>query len=155
MIQDYSISSGTLLKGGRQPYGILSCLRRDGMGYTYRAEAIRPNGSTIPVIIREQFMPMCSTRADDGVTVVTPEDVAPTVDTFLKAFIKASEERRKVSLMCPSIIRILDTFHANGTYYYVVEYLRVIVVGRLFVEKYPCNESYYWLSKPRDAYITS
>lgn len=94
------------------------------MGYTYRAEAIRPNGSTIPVIIREQFMPMCSTRADDGVTVVTPEDVAPTVDTFLKAFIKASEERRKVSLMCPSIIRILDTFHANGTYYYVVEYLR-------------------------------
>ncbi len=124
MEKDYSLSVGTHLKGEKNEYRILSCIRHDGMGYTYTAEPLmKRKNFTEKVIIREHFMPHCSTRGADGVTVETPEEILPTVRTCLIAFERASEERMIISGRSTSIVNVLDIFERNNTFYYVVEYL--------------------------------
>ena len=81
--------------------------------------------------------------------------------TFIKQLIfgkpfKVLTSDKNLSVYCAKLSEFFAQYRMIGVNYdLVVKTLRVIVVGRLFVEKYPCNESYYWLSKPRDAYITS
>lgn len=124
MEKDFSLPIGTQLTGKNNEYRILSCIRRDGMGYTYKAEPVmKRKDFTDKVIIREHFMPHCSTRGADGITVETPEEIVPTVKTCLVAFENASEERMKISERSPSIINVLDIFEANNTFYYIVEFL--------------------------------
>ncbi|MDE6378369.1 MAG: serine/threonine-protein kinase, partial [Duncaniella sp.] len=117
---------GTVIKGEKFSYEIVSVLQADGQGYTYRTNTpIMRNGKpeVLATVLREHMMMRCSSRGDDGVSVVTPEDIAPTVDSCLDSFIFASQERLKISKACPWIINVLETFSANNTYYYAVEYV--------------------------------
>lgn len=124
MEKDFSLKAGAVVKGKKNDYRILTCIRRDGMGYTYTAEPCnRRKDTPRKVVVREHFMPHCSERDYDGVTVMTNPDIAPTVETCLNAFKKASTDRAIISAQCPSIINVIDIFDANATYYYVVEFL--------------------------------
>lgn len=121
-----ALPEGSLLKGGKNVYRIESVLIVDGQGFAYKAKAlVSENGQTleVPVVVREQMMVRCSSRGEDGITVVTPEDLVPTVKSCLESFIYASREREKLSELSPWIINVLDIFAANNTFYYVVDYL--------------------------------
>lgn len=126
----YALKSGTILHGNVHEYVITDLLAGDSQGFTYRVRTVPPEGRQIrksklaeELVIREHFMTLCSERADDGLTVVTPEDIGPTVDDCLDLFTTSSNERARVSKGHKSIIDVIECFAANGTYYYVVDYL--------------------------------
>lgn len=121
-----SLAPGTIIKGVKHTYRVIDVMRHDGQGFTYKTVAEVSTGSRtreIPMVVREQMMVRCSDRGPDGVTVVTHDDIAPTVEGCLKAFEYASVERAKLSGLSPWLINVIETFPANNTYYYVVEFL--------------------------------
>ncbi|WP_301383517.1 protein kinase, partial [uncultured Duncaniella sp.] len=126
MVSEKSLAPGTVIKGVKHSYRVVGVLRSDGQGFTYKTVvSVCRSGSVVevPVVVREQMMVRCSSRGADGMTVITPDDIAPTVNSCLEAFIRACRERINLSRGCPWIINVIETFHANNTYYYVVEYL--------------------------------
>lgn len=133
-----ALNPGTVVKGNKHSYTIESLLHADGQGYTYKTVMpVTVNGNTVmrPTVLREHFMPRCCDRSkDDGATVEVPEDIAPTVKSCLDSFIFSSLEREKVSHESPWIINVLETFEANNTYYYAVEYLDGETLGE-YVER--------------------
>lgn len=121
-----ALKKGAVIKGDKYTYTIQSVLQADGQGYTYLTTTpIVQNGVTVEkkTVLREHMMSRCSSRGEDGITVVTPEDIAPTVESCLESFIFASHERQRISEATPWIINVLELFDANGTHYYAVEYL--------------------------------
>ena len=115
-----ALKKGAVIKGDKYTYTIQSVLQADGQGYTYLTTTpIVQNGVTVEkkTVLREHMMSRCSSRGEDGITVVTPEDIAPTVESCLESFIFASHERQRISEATPWIINVLELFDANGTHY--------------------------------------
>lgn len=126
MTHEKALAPGTVIQGEKRSYRVVDVLRVDGLGFAYKAVTEVRRGSRIievPTVVREHMMIRCSHRGPDGVTVVTPEDIAPTVDSCLEVFIQSSLERARISAECPWIINVLETFRSNNTYYYAVEFL--------------------------------
>lgn len=124
---------GAMLHGALSDYEIIGCIAQDGFGILYKAKGVRRTpdrqsrkGSKAVddyFVIREFFMYRCSDRGDDGCTVVTPEDIRPTVDNFKDAFYIASRSCAQVSVGNPNIINVIENVSQYDTYYYIVEYL--------------------------------
>lgn len=128
MHRDKALKPGTTLETGKFSVRLNELLTNDSQGFLYRGTATthakgkeKPRASE--VVVREHFMSYCSERGDDGITVVTPEDIAPTVNGCLEHFRQASMMRGKIAEGHPAIINVLDSFDANNTYYYMVEFL--------------------------------
>lgn len=133
-----ALKNGCVLKGEKHSYEICGLLRVDGMGFTYKAAIVNPGGDKMSpeyVVIREHFMPHCSSRGADGMVVETPEEIAPTVQSCLASFEKSSHDRMKVSSTCSSIIDVYEVFPANNTFYYVVEFLDGPTLDEVVKEK--------------------
>lgn len=117
---------GTLLDGGKYPLRITTLLSADSQGFLYRARATVETDDADKVmetVVREHFMSYCSDRDRDGKTVVTPDEIRPTVEGCLNDFTMVSDLRRNVADGHPGIINVIDCFAQNNTYYYVVERL--------------------------------
>ncbi len=121
---------GSVIHGSLCDYEITDYMAQDGFGILYKAKGVRITAARKAAkaaedyfVIREFFMHRCSGRAADGCTVVTPEDVRPTVDNFKEAFAMASDSCAQVSDGCPYIINVIENVSQNDTRYYVVEYL--------------------------------
>lgn len=126
MMPEKALTPGTVIRGEKHTYKVVSLLRSDGQGYTYKTVVKIGTGSHVRevfMVVREHMMARCSCRGADGMTVETPDDIAPTVAGCVEAFARASRERAKVTADSPWLIRVIETFAANNTYYYVVEYL--------------------------------
>lgn len=126
MNREKALAPGTVIKGEKHSYRVVEVLRADGLGFAYKTMTEVKRGSRIievPTVVREQMMIRCSDRGPDGITVETPDDIAPTVNSCLEVFIQSSRERARISATCPWIINVLETFPANNTYYYAIEYL--------------------------------
>lgn len=121
-----ALAPGTVIQGVKHSYKVVDLLRSDGQGYAYKAVVrIGAPGHEKDtfMVVREHMMARCSYRGDDGMTVVTPDDIAPTVANCREAFMQVSRERAKIAADCPWLIGVMETFAANGTYYYVAEFL--------------------------------
>ena len=78
---------GSIIHGRSSDYRIEGYLYQDGFGVLYKAVSPSRNGmAENEFVIREHFMYRCSSRGDDRCTVVTPEDLEPTVANFLSMF---------------------------------------------------------------------
>ena len=125
-MQSKALPAGSVIKGLKHTYKIESILQSDGQGFTYRTlTPVERNGKTEMVftVLREHILTRCSGRGADGITVETPEDIIPTVESCLDSFIFSSQEREKISKASPWVINVIETFKANNTYYYAVEFL--------------------------------
>ena len=126
MLITKALKEGAVIHGEKYDYRVLETLNVDGQGYTYKTIATdkgNPDAAEMPMVVREQMMARCSDRGPDGMTVVYPEDIAPTVERCLESFIVASQECLKISKASSGIVDMAECFHANNTYYYAVEYL--------------------------------
>ncbi|MDE6394663.1 MAG: hypothetical protein K2K77_04910, partial [Duncaniella sp.] len=126
MMVEKALAPGTIIKGEKNSYRVTELLRSNGQGFTYKVTTtvgVGPRARLVSMVMREHMMVRCSDRADDGVTVVTAEDIAPTVESCMRSFAHASEERARVAERCPWLIDVIDIFEANNTYYYVAEFL--------------------------------
>ena len=107
---------GTMLD---ERYRIVRYLASGGFGNTYVAEDTRLGER---VAVKEFFMRGTNHRSADGTTVEVSNDTnVPVFDGQLKTFRR--EAQRIFNLHNSHIIHVTDLFDANGTSYYVMEFI--------------------------------
>lgn len=123
-----SLAPGSMLNGGKYPITITGVLGADAQRITYRGTATlmtdeEEQQRVMEVVIREHFMAYCSERASDGKTVISAEDIAPTVEGYLNGFKDTSRLCFEIADTYSAIINVIDRFEENNTFYHVVEFL--------------------------------
>ena len=113
---------GTLLKGVKADYVVKKTLGQGSFGITYLAYS-RGNNShqtevTPLVAIKEFYMKEVNGRVENTVTSGTEKGV---FDYYKKKFV--NEAALLSHLSHPGIIKVIDQFEANNTFYYVMEYI--------------------------------
>ena len=125
MEKDQVLPIGTLLDSGIRQYRIVEVLGHGGFGITYKATGQVKVGNivmTVPFAIKEHFVDQFNMR--QGTSVTTPNaSNAKEVSRSLDAFIAEAERLNKLGLEHPGIVKVNEYFRANGTAYYVMEFV--------------------------------
>lgn len=113
---------GTKVRSKSNVYTIEEVLGQGSFGITYRASTLM-NGELgrvkVQVALKEFFAKELDTRSGDG--TVSTRTVNGIAYKYAKAFQRESENLSKIDH--PGIVHVLESFEANGTYYYSMEYL--------------------------------
>lgn len=128
-----SLASGTILHGEVYNYKITKVLGQGSYGITYLAETVNSNEATCLVAIKELFIREACTRTG---TTVNTGNVGTDFAYFKQKFEK--EALHIKTLKHPNIVRSAETFKANNTVYFVMEFIngeslsnRIARLGRL------------------------
>ena len=113
---DNMLPVGTLLDNGR--YRIEQQLSNGGFGNTYVATNLTFNDK---VAVKEFFMRGMTHRENDLSVCVSNEENRALYDEQLQKFKKEAMRLRRLNN--PHIVRVHDLFEANGTVYYVMDYI--------------------------------
>lgn len=121
MINDLSI--GTVLRGNSYQYVIERTLGQGSFGITYLASvkmagALGAIDANIKVAIKEFFMRDINGRSD---ATVTSGNKGGIYDDYKRKFTREAVNLSK--LQHPNIIKVIESFEANNTVYYVMEYI--------------------------------
>ena len=116
------LSKGSLLKGTSNDYIVKSVLGQGSFGITYLAyvrhkDSSAKSANTL-VAIKEFYMKDINGREGSAVTASSQEGL---FDKYRNKF--ANESKLIHSLSHPGIVKILDSFKDNNTFYYVMEYV--------------------------------
>ncbi len=119
-----SLPIGTELKGPVYTYTIQKVLGQGGFGITYLASlklagALGSIDANISVAIKEFFMKSTNGRDSDRTTVTSGSDELQ--DGYKKKFEKEAINLSKMT--DDSIINVIESFKANNTVYYSMEYI--------------------------------
>ena len=118
-----SLQTGFLLKGKSYTYKIERVLGQGSFGITYLA-SVKMEGAlgsidvNIKVAIKEFFMRDINGRSDATVTSGSKGGI---YDDYRRKF--AREALNLSKLQHPNIIKVIESFEANNTVYYVMEYI--------------------------------
>ena len=118
-----TLAAGTLLHGGAYSYRIERVLGQGSFGITYLASvnmqgALGSIDANVKVAIKEFFMREINGR--EGSTVTSGSKGGIFAD-YRRMFMREAANLSK--LRHPNIIKVLECFEANGTSYYVMEYI--------------------------------
>ena len=121
------LPAGTVLTGSRQ-YTIESVIGAGGFGITYMAltEVVLGNMRvTTRVAVKEHFLADHNEREASTLRVTTPGTVRSrkVVADSLRDFLGEARRLQSVSAGQKAIVKVNEVFEANGTAYYVMEYL--------------------------------
>lgn len=121
-----TLQKGFRLQSKERDYEIVSILGAGSFGITYLATSEVPIGNittTIRFAIKEHFMSASCYRGDDGATVHTVPSAKSDVVDSRADFITEANRLKKLCLKSRNIVSVNETFEANGTAYYVMEFL--------------------------------
>ena len=117
---------GTVLDSGVRKYTVKSVLGQGGFGITYLASS-RVLVDNIPFdvqfAIKEHYISSMNERNGTSVAISNAnntEEIKESIDSFLVE----AQRLNKLSLNHPGIVRVNENFRANGTAYYVMEYIQ-------------------------------
>lgn len=118
-----SLPTGSLLKGSSYSYRIEKTLGQGSFGITYLASvkmagALGAIDANIKVAIKEFFMRDINGRSDATVTSGSKGGI---YDDYKRKFTREAVNLSK--LQHPNIIKVIESFEANNTAYYVMEYI--------------------------------
>lgn len=117
-----SLPIGSILKSESNTYTILDVLGQGSFGITYLAEfkllSSNEDSASILVAIKEFFMHEINGRNSELVTAGSKNGL---FDYYKNKF--HSESKNLANLNHPNIIKVIDAFEANNTFYYVMEYV--------------------------------
>ena len=125
MAYKYTLPVGFVLKGGENEYVIEQVLGKGGFGVTYKVKAtvlVKNIPFDLHFAVKEYFPNICS-REDDNATMKVPETMQEEIRDGLQDFINEGERLQMVCKLNPNIVNVNEVFQANGTAYYVLEYL--------------------------------
>ena len=117
-----ALAPGTTLRSKKNVYTIEKVLGQGSFGITYCASTFMKGGlgqAKVRVALKEFFAEELDVRNGDG--SVSPRAVNGIAHRYAKAFQRESENLSKMDH--PGIVRVLEFFEANGTFYYSMEYL--------------------------------
>ena len=119
-----NLREGTILQGGKYQYRIVKELGQGTFGVTYLATtkvkvvgALGELETTMQVAVKEFFMRDINGRKENTVTCGSQSGV---YEDYKRKF--AREAQNLCRLHHPHIVRVLEQFAANNTYYYAMEY---------------------------------
>ncbi len=119
-----NLEAGTLLKGPNYTYKIEKVLGQGSFGITYLATTkVKISGAlgeletTMKVAVKEFFMKDINDREGSSVSCGNKDGM---FDHYKKKFAKEAQNLSRVNH--PYIIKVLEAFEANNTYYYAMEY---------------------------------
>jgi len=121
-----SLPIGALLDSGLRKYKIESVLGQGGFGITYLATSTIQLDN-IPVVaqfaIKEHYISSMNERQGTTVAISNAnntEEIKESIDSFLVE----AQRLNKLSLNHNGLVRVNESFRANGTAYYVMEYIK-------------------------------
>lgn len=128
MKYEYTLPVGTDLIGGQHPYKIVEVLGQGGFGFTYLASTAILIGTTSHKVffaIKEYFVKgLCYRNRNNPMMLYSPASHLE-VEEGLNEFKKNDAKRlAEVCLGNENIVHVNEVFEANGTAYYVMEYLQ-------------------------------
>lgn len=121
-----TLPKGFKLQSKDRSYEIIKVLGSGSFGITYLASAkvsIGNISTTIKFAIKEHFMSASCYRGEDGAMVLTVPTAKSDVIGSKADFITEANRLKKLCLKSRSIVSVNETFEANGTAYYVMEFL--------------------------------
>ncbi len=122
----YPLRVGTILRGGLRDYKIEAVLGQGGFGITYKVSAdILVDMITIRATfaVKEHFIKGICERGTDKKEVTYARPAKDEYDSSLDSFIKEGNRLNQICQINPNIVNVNEVFEANGTAYYVMEYL--------------------------------
>lgn len=122
-----ALPTGTLLRGSANSYRIERVLGSGGFGITYLASTtLSVDGISVKAhfAIKEHFPKEMCFREPDGMVYCHTHNIERTKAT-LKDFVTEARRLRKIAAATSNrnIVKVREVFYANGTAYYVMEYL--------------------------------
>ena len=122
---EYVLPEGFVLRGGENDYVIEQVLGKGGFGVTYKVKT-RVQYKNIRIdaffAVKEYFPDICSRQLDNA-TIKIPETKQKEIIDGKKDFINEGLKLQEVCKLNPNIVNVNEVFEANGTAYYVLEYL--------------------------------
>lgn len=121
----YTLPAGTVLHSPVRDYTVLSVLGQGGFGITYKVSSrIEVGNIKVRTVfaVKEFFMKEACER-DGSNKMVYSTPVSGTVEDGLKGFIKEARRLNEVCKGNRNIVDVNEVFEANGTAYFVMEYL--------------------------------
>ena len=116
-----ALHPSAVLQGKEHIYRIERVLGQGSFGITYLAKTQMKGelgAIEVPVAVKEFFMRDLNSREGSAVSMGTKGGL---FDNYRKKF--AREARNLGKLSHPGIVKVFDTFEANGTAYYAMEYI--------------------------------
>ena len=124
-IVENALPLGTVLDSGQHQYRIVKVLGQGGFGITYQAVAKIKVGNVqvdVPFAVKEHFISSFCGRQGESVTIPNPSN-AQEVNDSLNSFLTEAERLNRLSLEHDGLVKVNESFQANGTAYYVMEYI--------------------------------
>ena len=115
----------TVLKSGLREYKVVEVLGAGGFGITYKVVAAIQVGNVVAntyFVIKEHFLKGCW-RAEDKKSVLHAPTLEADIKMTRKDFIDEAKRLNMLGKKTPNIVKVNEVFEANGTAYYVMEYL--------------------------------
>ena len=122
---NYVLSQGFVLRGGKRDYVVEQVLGKGGFGVTYKVIGhvdVDNIDFDAPFAVKEYFPDICSREADNA-TIKVPETKQRDVAEGLKDFVNEARRLQETCKLNHNIVNVNEVFEANGTAYYVLEYL--------------------------------
>lgn len=121
-----SLPIGTIIDSGARKYKIQSVLGKGGFGITYLATST-VYVDNIPLegqfAIKEHYISSMNERQGTSVSISNVNNTEETKES-LDSFLVEAQRLSKLSLKNAGIVRVNESFRANGTAYYVMEYIK-------------------------------
>lgn len=117
---------GTILKGGKNAYRIEEVLGQGNYGITYKASATITLGNISKLwyfAIKENFAKDYCSREADGIAMTYPQNRAEKAERDLKEFVAEGKTLSEICNGNKYIINVNETFEANNTAYYAMEFI--------------------------------
>lgn len=121
----YVLPAGFVLRGGKNDYVIEQVLGKGGFGVTYkvRTQVLYMNIKIDAFFAVKEFFPDICSREADNATIKIPETKQQEIVDGKNDFINEGKKLQEVCNLNPNIVKVNEVFEANGTAYYVMEYL--------------------------------
>jgi serine/threonine protein kinase len=120
-----ALPAGTMLASHQRKYKIKKVLGQGGFGITYLATSritVENITTEASFCIKEHYIHSMNERRGTSVIISNPNNVAD-VKNSLEAFLGEARRLNSLSRHHDNIVRVNEVFEANGTAYYVMQFI--------------------------------